>query len=335
MANEAIEKAVDDLITKGRISRDLRNEYIQHFEANLQNDLLRGADYTNKTKELANARREAEQWINQERQKLQGDRQKLDSWYNGVQGELNEYERVKKEDLRKLAAYEQALKDYQIDGKPLLEEVVVPTKPSISANPTPTPARTMTTPTNFVTRDDLEKVVNNYTVINGKIDSIKAQHHRLYGEYLEEDLMSQYFSTGQDPEEYWRTKYGVEARRQEIETKQREAEYEKLKAQAREEIMREVTTDPNRIVGAPGLAPKGGLATHLERYMHSRALEHSQSTPNDQQRPEFVPPEKKADIPSTMERVSAASKMFYEHFDQYGNPTTERGRGLASKYNSG
>jgi len=50
MANEAIERAVDDMIAKDRISRDLRDEYINHFETNLSSDLLRGSDYTTKLK---------------------------------------------------------------------------------------------------------------------------------------------------------------------------------------------------------------------------------------------------------------------------------------------
>ena len=85
MANEAIERAVDDMIAKGRISRDLRDEYINHFETNLSSDLLRGSDYTNKTKELAKQRAETEQKLQAEYQKLQQDRQRLEQWQHQVQ----------------------------------------------------------------------------------------------------------------------------------------------------------------------------------------------------------------------------------------------------------
>src|SRR5262247_1283970 len=98
MANPEIERMVDELIRKGRIADGMRSTYIKDLEEGGFGDaLLRGSDYTNKTKELADKRRETEAWLQNERQKLQTDRQKLDQWYGSVQGELGEYSKVMKE----------------------------------------------------------------------------------------------------------------------------------------------------------------------------------------------------------------------------------------------
>src|SRR5690242_13088935 len=105
MANESIIRTVDDLIAKGRIQRELRDEYIQHFESGLQNDLLRGADYTNKTKALAQERQQAEQRLQSEYQKLQSERAKLEQWQHQVQGELSKLDALP-EMTAKIAAYE-------------------------------------------------------------------------------------------------------------------------------------------------------------------------------------------------------------------------------------
>jgi hypothetical protein len=334
MASQYITQLVDDLISKGRIQSSMRDNYLNmltaspELEQELSSMLLRGGDYTKKTQELANERRQAEQWFNEEKQRLQAERQKLDSWYNNVQGELTEYEKVKREVLPIMAAYRQKLEDYQI-----LDEVTPPVKSTVPTNPTYTPPKQTqgSTPVNnFITRDDFEKVVNNYNALNSKVDKIKSQHFKLFGEWLDEDLAGHYFQTGQDPEEYWRTKFAVETKRQEIEAKNREAETAKIREEERAKIMAEIATDPNRIVNpALGGRPVGGLTPHLEQFSHSRATAHSQNHANDNAAvggSEFIPPEKRAPIVSTRERTQAAVDKFSSNFDITGQPTTEEGR---------
>ena len=72
MPNPAIEKVVDDLIASGRVQRELRGEYIAQLESGLKDDLLRGADYTNKTKQLAEEKRRLEDQVKSDYNKLQG-----------------------------------------------------------------------------------------------------------------------------------------------------------------------------------------------------------------------------------------------------------------------
>jgi len=129
MANEAIERAVQSLIDSGRISRDLKNEYVTHLESQLQNEILRGADYTNKTKALAAEKRQIEESLAQERARLNSERAKLAQWQDQVSGQLQEYDRVMKELpslTAKISAYEQALNDFQI-----MDRVQVPNTPAI------------------------------------------------------------------------------------------------------------------------------------------------------------------------------------------------------------
>lgn len=334
MANESIERAVDDMIQKGRISRDLRDEYIQHFETNLSNDLLRGADYTNKTKELANERRANEQRLQQEYQRLQGERARLEQWQNQVQGELSKLDALP-EMAAKLAAYEQALKDYQI-----YDQVQVPTMPKVNnqQNYQPPPRQESNQVPNgrFMTVETAGAALRDFALLQSKVSRIQNQHQKLFGESLEDDLISHFLDTGEDPEQHWRIKYNVEAKKQQVFETNRLAEMAKLKEEMRLELMKEMALDPSRVIGAPLGRAQGGLTPMLEQYSQSRALTHSQPHANDKAAApgatEFVPPEKRPELMMSRERVMNATKMFNEHFDVAGNPTTDHGKQLANKY---
>lgn len=337
MANEAIERAVDALIQSGRVARDMRDTYIQHFEQNLGNDLLRGADYTNKTKALADERRQAEQWLQQERQKVESERQQLRNWHGQVDAQLQDYDRVTA-DMRRMAAenaaYKQALTDYQI-----IDKVAIPSISDPDPRPRPdnrTPSQTATPHQqenpNVLTRDVAYGALRDMGVLNGKINRINAQHMKLYGEMLEEDLFTHYFQTGQDPEEYWRVKYGVDNKRAEIESKRREAEMAALREQVRAEVMQQMALDPSRIVGGPSQNPVGGLTPMMETYTQSRAMAHNPVQDNSKKTSDFIPPEMKPDIAASRDRVARATDKFVKNFDPLGRPTTEEGRDLARRY---
>jgi hypothetical protein len=331
MPNDAIVRAVDDMIQKGRISRDLRDEYIQHFEQNLSSDLLRGADYTNKTKQLADEKRAYEQKLQAEYQKLQSDRARLEQWQQQVQGELGKLDALP-EMAAKLAAYEQALKDYQI-----YDQVQVPTLPK-ATNPSYTPPTVQQQPqqAKFMTMQDAGAALREMALLQSKVNRIQNEHQKLFGEFLPDDLVSHYLDTGEDPEQHWRIKYNVDARKSQIFESNRLAEMAKLKEEMRAELLKEMSLDPSRVVGAPLGKPHGGLTHMLEQYSQSRALAHSLPHANDKAAApgatEFVPPEKRPELLMSRERVMNASKMFNEHFDVTGNPTTDHGKQLANKY---
>lgn len=337
MANESIERAVDDMIAKGRISRDLRDEYIQHFETNLSSDLLRGADYTNKTKQLSQERQAAEQRLQQEYQRLNAERAKLEQWQGQVQGELSKLDALP-EMAAKLAAYEQTLRDYQI-----LDQVQVPTLPKTNfqqqnyqQSPVERVIQGQGQQDKFMTLQTAGAALRDFALLQSKVNRIQLEHQRLFGEPMMDDLVSHYLDTGEDPEQHWRVKYNVDARKQQIFETNRLAELAKIKEEMRAELMKEMALDPSRVVGSPLGRPQGGLTPMLEQYSQSRALQHSQPHANDKAAApgatEFVPPEKRPELMMSRERVAAATKMFNEHFDVAGNPTTEQGRQLTNKY---
>jgi hypothetical protein len=317
----------------------MRTEYVSLIERGLGDHLLRGSDYTNKTKALAEERRQAEAWIQQERQKLQLERQKLDGWYNQVQGELQEYESVKKEVLPKVAAYEQALKDYRLDdGRPILDAVNVPQRtipPAPSYQPPANPTNPQVT-NKYLTVDDANKFGGNLLNLMKTVTKIGNEHQRLFGQPLDDDLIEHFTETGQDPYEHWRVKYAVDNRKAELAQQQRDAEYAKMKEEARAEALREIASDPSRVMGAPFSSPKGGLTPVMEQYAHSRATTYSQNHSTDKAavdgKNDFVPPEMRSDIAAGRDRVNGAVELFHKNWDVTGTPISEKGRELSRKY---
>lgn len=337
MANPEVSRVVDELIRSGRVTENLRSEYEGLIEKGLGDHLLRGADYTKKTQALADDRRQAESWLQAERQKIQDERNRLGQWEGQVRKDLDEYNRVMKEipDLKaQMAAYQQTLSDYQI-----LDKVNLPAKPANVEPPRQfNPPQQFQPPVqdkNYMTKEEADAFASNFFTLNSKIRSIDAQHQRLFGEPLEENLAEHYLRTGEDPENYWRVKYGVDGKRADIESKNREAYEAKIREEERAKILKEYSMDPSRVVGSPS-GPKGGLSPLLETYSGSRALEHSKNHANDNAaappRDEFVPPEKRSIIAMDRERISNASKMYLDHFDLDGNPTSEQGKTMFRKH---
>jgi hypothetical protein len=237
----------------------------------------------------------------------------------------------------KLAAYEQALKDYQI-----YDQVQVPTLPKNNYQPSPVErviqSHNSNQPTQgkFMTLETAGAALKEMALLQSKVNRIQNEHQKLFGEFLPDDLVSHYLDTGEDPEQHWRIKYNVDARKSQIFESNRLAEMAKLKEEMRAELLKEMSLDPSRVVGAPLGRPHGGLTPMLEQYSQSRALAHSQPHANDKAAApgatDFVPPEKRPELLMSRERVQAATKMFNEHFDVTGNPTTDQGRQLANKY---
>ena len=330
MANEAIERMVDQMVASGRIPRDLRDTYVRDFESGLGDQLLKGSDYTKKTQQLAQERRQFQEAVEQERQKILQERQRLDQWRERAEGELGKMPEL----TARLAAAEQALKDYK-----LYEEVNLPPIGNSPQQPKQyqprQPQQHQDQPAGL-TREEAANYIRDLTMLNGKANRIGIQHMKLYGEPLEEDLVSHFLTTGQDMDEYWRVKYGVEQKQREIQAKQEEAREAALKEKLRAELQAEYSMNPSLVTGMP--APTFGKQTPvMETYAASRATTHSQNHANDNPAPkadEFVPPEKRSDIEMARRRIGSASRMFVENFDPFGNPTTQRGTDLSKRYGS-
>lgn len=342
MPNEAIVKAVDDMIRNGAIASTARSAAIDHFEKELQGQLLMGADYTRKTQDLAKQRQDAMAAVQAEQAKVAAERARLQQWEQTAKSELEEYSRITKQMpamASKIAAYEQIIKDYNIPP----DQVVVPTVPT----ETPTQRPNMTQPTNptlankdWLSRDEALGYLRDLTQLNGQAFKIQAEHMKLYGEPLAEDLVTQSLSTGQNMEEYWRVKYGVDAKRQEIANRDREAERAKIREEERAALMQQYAGDPTRFgAPAPGqYMPVGGLTPQLEQFSSSRALAHSQNHASDSLAAPgadaFVPPEKRPDIAMQRERISNAVNSFYKNFDIMGTPISEQGKKWSDQYSN-
>lgn len=334
MADPNVEKVVDDLIRSGRVSQDHRAFYVQQIESGLGDHLLRGADYTRKTQELAQARREFEQQVAAEKQRLSERQQKLENWYNGVEGDLRDYDRLKTTS----AAYEQKLKDYNI-----YDEVEQP-RPH---NPSPTPRQpvdprqTENRPGGFLTVEQGNRFASDMLLLQSKLNRIQNEHFRVFGAPLpaDEDLVAHFMKTGEDPEAYWNTKYNVAGKRAEIEAQNRIAYEDKIRAEERAKVMAEITSDPNRVAGAPVLGRVGGVSPLLEAYSHSKATQHSQNRANEDVATGMVPkdgerlnPERINEIPAAMDRINNAASKFQRMFSDDGTPVSEEGKAAFRKH---
>lgn len=336
-----INQVVDDLVARGRIQADMKDQYVKLMAANPQLEqeftamFMRGSDYTQKTQRLAEEKRQAQAQLTQEWQKLQTERQQLQEWQGQVQGELGKLD-VLPQMSAKIAAYEQALRDYQIYDK-----VTVPDVPTPNINPQPTPVEKMKQQdpdSPYMTMKDAGSALRDFAVLQGKISRIHARHMKLFGEPLDDDLVSHYLDTGEDPENHWRIKYGVDMKQQDMANQTRQAEIAKIREETRAEVLREMSLDPSRITGSPLGKQPGGLTPIFENYAQSRALAHGQNNPTGVTPPptatDFVPPEKRPDLAASRDRIAAASRMFNEHFDINGNPTTDQGRKWSQTYKS-
>lgn len=339
MASIQITQLVDDLISRGRIQPAMKDQYINllaaspELEGEFSSMLLRGGDYTNKTKQLAEERRAAEAQLQAERAKFQEDKRKLDQWQARVQEQLDKSEGLKERNLY----YEQALRDYDIYDQvvtklPSITDPKVPSNPTRSANS----LNNQDQPNlGFLRKDEAAGAIRDLVVMQEKADLIKAQHFQLYGTYLTDNLVSHALSTGEDMEQYWKIKYGVDAKKAELATKNREAERAAMREELRAELQREYTTDPSRLVGGLPLGQQGGISPLLEAYSHSKALQHSQPNANDNAaKGDFVPPEQKPALTAQWERVNKATDKFAANFGLDGNPISDEGRRLAQRYGS-
>lgn len=331
MANPAIEKVVDDLISSGRVSRDLRNEYIAQLETGLRDDLLRGSDYTNKTKQLAEEKRQLQQQMESEYSKLQGEKRRLEQWQTQVQGELSKLDQLP-EMTATLAAYEQALKDYGVLDRVVVPSMTAKSTPSHTPNAQP---HQHTTANAFLTKQDAGAALRDFAGLYGRADVIRARHLKLFGDFLEDDLVGHYLETGEDMEKYWRVKYGVESKEQEIARKKEEEWVAKIREEERARVLQEIALNPSKVVSGPHSFSDRGVSPVLEKFGHARALQHAQNHANDKAATGLdnpLIPERKPELAAQMERVSKASEFYAKHFDVSGNPISQEGDKMFRKH---
>jgi hypothetical protein len=250
----------------------------------------------------------------------------LDQWRERAESELNKMPEL----TTRLAAAEQALRDYKI-----YDDVNLP--PLSNGNPAPPQSRPFNPPQPTqpagLTRDEAASYIRDLTLLNGKANQIGIRHMKLFGEPLEDDLVTHYLTTGEDMEQHWRIKHGVDQRQRDLQAKQEADREAAMRERIRSELMTELSMDPSRITGVP-TSTFGRNTPLFETYAAKSAQHHAQNNADDTGTGDFIRPEMKPDIAASRDRQAKASRMFSENFDAYGNPTTDKGKQLSHRYGS-
>lgn len=332
---DQVTEQVDQLIAEGAISSAMRDRYIELLAADdttaqaFANRMLRGADYTHKTQALAAQRREQEAKLQQEREQLAAERAALQTWEQEVKTEITRLrglEQQTPELMARVAAYETALKNYN-----LMDEVQVPTLSNgqVGAGYQP-PAKTGDNMFNTgngsgsgnvagqqagagLTREEVSTFAQELLTLTGQAFAIAGEHHRLFGQPLTDDLVSEALQAGQtNLRSYWEQKYNVAGRRQQMESQEREKEIERIRAEERAKVMQELSMDPSRLMTGSGFGVQVPKSPLMSTYEASAALQDGAEN--------RVAPEMRPDVALQASRVQKAAEYWNKHFDPQGNP---------------
>lgn len=318
---EQISTTVEAMVAAGRIQPQMREEYMKLLAANddLASDFagmfMRHNDYTRKTQELAEQRRQQEAAIAAERQRVASEQAALKQWEQEARAEMDRLKQQANQTpelMARVAAYETALEAYGLKDK-----VTVPT--FAPAQPQGVPPMTApaapTGPLPYLTRDEGVGAIRELTSLYSQAMLIAGEHQRLFGQPLTEDLINESLNTGRPIRELWEAKHNVAAKRSEIEARDRQQWEEKLRQEGYEKARAELISDPSRIThpaaaGLPGPS-KGGVLDVLA----SRALAGEASGQQAPPVPERIP-----EGQGHMNRVQAAMAEYYKQFNPDGSP---------------
>lgn len=330
---QQIEATVDEMVKAGRIQEGMKSQYVDLLakdEAVAQEfagRFMRHDDYTRKTQEVARQRQEQEAMIQAENARVAQERQALQQWEAEAKTEMARLRGLADQypELHaKVAAYEQALSDFNMTEHVKIPVVgggqpaVIPTNPyaPVTGN-----VQAASQATNYLTREDVGAFAQQMLELNAKTLRIAGQHQRLFGQPLEDDIIMEAMNAGQDPQQYWESKYNVPGKRAEIASREREAEIARIREEERAKIVAEYATDPSRL--------NGGLQTMQAHEAPTvKAFEAVSSrglTPESQPAPELAHPQL-----AKQHRVERAAATWDRLFDAGGNP--RQGGGPAGSF---
>jgi len=324
-AVEQVRGIVDGLIGQGKIDASQRDQYLSMLAGDdakaqlFSSMLLMGSDYTRKTQAVAEERRKLEAENLKLQSSWQAKRQELEVWEAQAKQELARANTLMSKDVpeltAKVAAYEQALRDYD-----LMDRVQVPTftpdnksanmdyinnqKPSTNLGE----ATPSTLNSSYLGREEALTAMRQLVDLTGDSMMIAARHQELFGRPLDSNIVKDAMASGQDLNTYWRMRYNVEAREAEVAQKKREDEIARIREEERSKILAEFSSNPS-LASSPGMGTPRPLAV-FETYNPSKAMDSNQA-----KAPEMVP-----DLASHNSRVGDALSYFRQHFDSEGNP---------------
>jgi hypothetical protein len=317
---QQIEARVDAAISAGKLAQAERQEAIEFLTKSpgrtefFAQELAGGKYFTERAMKEAEDRRARQQELEQERQKIQAERTRLEIWSRDARAELDrarQIEQDREQLIRENAALRQVARDYNIKD----EEVVVPQpKPQVPVEERIQPThdgrlRDMATG-KFVSEEQASQALQNIIAMTSKAMAVQAEHQRLFGAPLEDSLIEEAIAAGQtDVRQYWETKYNVSARKAQLAEDQRNQEIAKIREEERQKILGEMAVDPSKFVGTP--QPWQSPSPLADAYMHSRAAENNPVGD--------LAPEKRSMLQQSRERVGNASAKFNALFNPDGS----------------
>lgn len=335
-ARNTITTLVDEMIGKGLITTDQKESYVQSLGANDQlaeyfaGQMLRQSDYTKKTMELANQRREFDSQRDAEWQKVQAERANLAQWERDTKAEIDRLRGLEGTvfaQTAKLASMQQVLADYNLMDQLPAELRDVSTNPSLptptqqyAASPAATTQEDPMSNANFLSRDEATQAMQDILRLQSTGMRIAGLHQQIFGQPLTDDIISEALQSNIPPaqlESYWRTKYAVDAREATMREEKQRAELEALKAQVRQEMMTEFATDPSRLMTGNPSAPRP-VGSVLEHYAASRAAATNPIAGATPTTPTSL--ERQPELQLHASRVNEAADYFRQNFSPDGTP---------------
>lgn len=326
---ENIAAQVDEMISKGIVSRDLRDQYINMMAGNEQlagefnNRLAGGSYFTRRAQEDAEARRRAESEIAAERSRLQQWEQQSRAQITRLEQEAQKAAQLEAE----LAAYRQFVKDNNYQEYIAVKETQRPTMGQSLDHRSPTiPSPGQEAP--YITREYAQGVVGDLLSLQRKGFQIAATHHRLFGSPLTDDIIGEAMAANQDPEQYYRAKYNIDQKEAELRDRERQNEITRIREEERSKLMQEYSVDPSRLTGNSSTFPGMERSTLQTAYMDSAAKARNPLAEGG----DPLPPERRPDLQMAADRVSRASALYAKHFNPDGKALTSEGSSLVQKH---
>lgn len=321
---QQIESQIDWAIANGKIPAADRQKHIEFLVSNqdfYSSALAGGAHFTNKAKEMALERQQAEAQIQAERAKLAQERNEMAAWGRDARAELDRVKAIENEHralLEENARMRQLAKDYNIEDELPARPEPQRQMPNQYQQPMlAQPGRQRDPETGrFLSRQEGEQFAQGVLNMTSGAMAAAAEHFALFGTPLSDNIMQEAIAAGApDVKAYWETKYNVPAKRQEKAETDRAAEIERIRAEERQKVMTEMAIDPSRFV--PGQGTYQSQRSPLQdAYMHSRAAAMNPVTESG----ERIVPEKMSDIQATNSRVQSSAAAFAKHYNPDGSP---------------
>jgi hypothetical protein len=335
---QQIEQFVDEGIRAGNLSAQFRSKYIEDFSNDpkaaewFAGGFMRYADYTNKQKERAEMEKQAHAAIAAERSKVESERQRLTDWERQARAEIDRLRSTEGESARyrqAVAQYQQVLKDFNLTDHDPLSGQPAPSMPTPSQTQPPSTSYQppTTDQTRWVSQTEAVETIGRVVDLQGELLAIAAEHQFLHGQPLRENLIQEAKQAGQlgNIRSYWEHKYNIPGKRAELEEKNRNEEYDRIRREEREKVLSELAADPSRIV-QPGGIWQPEASPLASNYMASRAAAHNPVSSENRQsgtpagQTERRLPEQISHVESKRSSVEAAANYFNKHYTPDGTP---------------